>query len=360
MDALSDRTRLPRALATLAIGAAGGLAAKAAGLPLPWLLGALLATGAASARGVRIAGGGLWFPPEARVVCVTVIGVLIGAAFSPDLLGAAPGWWPGFLAVLAFVPAAHALNYAVFRGLGGLSRPTAYFAAMPGGLIEAIEIGEGEGADVRALTVLQFARIAIVVTALPLIFSAVEGRAVGSAGGATLDPGLPIGLRDAILLTAAGVAGYVLAREARAPAAQITGPIVASALVHGIGLTEAAPPPWLVAAAQLAIGVSLGIRFVGIGGRALRGYLALSAISVAGMLALGAGLAVGLAAAGFERVATMMLALAPGGVVEMGLIALSLGASPIFVTACHLARIVATVAVGLGAWRLMARRDGGG
>jgi membrane AbrB-like protein len=306
-----------------------------------------------------VAGGGPWLPAWARLVCVPVIGVLIGAAFTPGLLAAARGWWPGFLAVLAFVPAAHALNYAVFRRLGRLSRPTAYFAAMPGGLVEAIEIGEAEGADVRALTVLQFARIAIVVTALPLIYSAVEGRAVGSAAGATFDAGLPLGLRDAILLTAAGVAGYLLADAARAPAAQITGPILASALVHGVGLTAAAPPSWLVAAAQLVIGATLGVRFVGIGARALGRQLALSAVSVAGMLALGAALAGALAAAGFERFGVMMLALAPGGVVEMGLIALSLGASPIFVTACHLARIVATVAVGLGVWRRIGARRGG-
>jgi hypothetical protein len=76
------------------------------------------------------------------------------------------------------------------------------------------------------------------------------------------------------------------------------------------------------------------------------------------MLALGAGFAVALAAAGFERVATLMLALAPGGVVEMGLIAVSLGASPIFVTACHLVRIAATVAIGLAAWRRIGRRGG--
>jgi len=39
----------------------------------------------------------------------------------------------------------------------------------------------------------------------------------------------------------------------------------------------------------------------------------------------------------------------------MGLIALSLQASPIFVTACHLARIVTAVAVGVSAWRLVAK-----
>jgi membrane AbrB-like protein len=345
----------PRWAAALAVGAAGGAVAQAVGAPLPWLLGALVATGAAAAGGVRPLGAEIAFPEALRVAFVPVIGVLIGASFSPDVLAAIPGWWPGLLAAVLFVPAAHALGYLIYRRTGGHDRATALFAAMPGGLLEAIEMAGRGGADLAAVMTLQFARIAMVVTALPLLFMAAAGRPLGSAAGQAV-AAAPLGPADAALLVAAGAAGLWGARRLRLPAAQILGPILASAAVHGAGLTHAAPPGWLVAVAQLVIGTGLGVRFRGMTGPTLRRLFAQAAVAVAAMLALGAAMAAGLAAAGVAPFAVGMLALAPGGVVEMGLIALSLEASPIYVTACHLVRIVAAVAVGVAARSRFGRR----
>jgi membrane AbrB-like protein len=344
----------PRWLAALAIGALGGLACSLIGAPLPWLLGGMAATGAAAVAGLRPFGVAPDFPERFRVVFIPVIGVLIGGAFTADVLAAIPGWWPALLAAVAFVPSAHALGYLVYRRVGGHPPATAYFAAMPGGLIEAIELARDKGADVATVAALQFARIAVVVTALPLLFMAAAGRPLGSAAGAQV-AAAPLGPVDALILTAAGAAGFFAARRLRLPAGQILGPIFASAAVHGAGLTAAAPPPWLVALAQLVIGVSLGMRFRGFSRDALLGLLGCSALAVGAMLALGAIIAAGLARAGVAPFPVGMLSLAPGGVVEMGLIALSLQASPIFVTACHLARIVTAVFVGVSAWRILAR-----
>lgn len=345
-----------RWLATLAIGLCGGLAAQWVSAPLPWLLGGMGATAAATLAGLRPFGQPVAFPMTARLVCVPVIGVLIGSAFSPEVLAAMPGWWPGLVAVALFVPLAHALNYWLFRRLGRLPHATAYFAGMPGGLIESIEIAREHGGDVAAVSVLQFARVAITVTAVPLIFAAAAGRAVGSAAGQTMGTGAPLTAVDALVLLACGVIGYFGARRLHVPAGQIIGPIAVSGMAHGFGLTEAAPPAVLVQIAQLVIGVTLGLRFQGLEPRSLGRYFALSGLSVAAMLVLGVMLALPVAAVGAATVPTMVLSLSPGGVVEMGLIALSLQASPLFVTAHHLVRIVLTVTIGLMAWKRLADR----
>lgn len=350
-----DRALVLRWGATLALGAAGGWVAARIGAPLPWLVGALAATGGAAAIGVRIAGGPVAFPEAPRLAFIPVIGVLIGGAFTPQTLTQMPGWWPALLSVLVFVPAAHAANYALFRRLGGLDRATAFYAGMPGGLIESIELGAERGADAALVTVLQFARIALVVTALPLIFSLAEGQAVGSAGGARIEGHGPLTLREATFLGLIGVLGFYGARAVRLPAGQILGPVILSAAAHGAGLTDAAPPQWLVGLAQVVVGTGLGRRFAGVDGPTLRRCFALSAVSVAAMLAIGAAIAAAIDALGAAPFRIMLLALAPGGVVEMGLIALSLSASPIFVTAHHLVRIVATVVVALWGWRWIVR-----
>jgi len=341
--------------ATLAIGALGGATAQMLGAPLPWLLGPMAATAGAASAGLRPFGGPPVFPFALRMAFIPVVGVLIGAAMTPEVLRSAPGWIGPAALVLPFVAGSHALCYLIYRRLGGLDRATAYFAAMPGGLLESLELGGKAGADERALTTLQFARIAVVVTLLPLIVLLIEGRAVGSAAGVRIEAA-PMGPVDALVLIAAGVLGVWGARVLRLPAGQILGPVIASALAHVVGLTAAAPPAWLVSVAQLGIGVSLGQRVVGVPGAMLWRCLGLSLAGVAAMLGLGAALAALAMALLATPFAVMLIGLAPGGVVEMGLIALSLAADPIFVTFLHLVRIVATVWLAIWAWPRV--RDG--
>ncbi|MBA3324853.1 MAG: AbrB family transcriptional regulator, partial [Rhodobacteraceae bacterium] len=86
-----------------------------------------------------------------------------------------------------------------------------------------------------------------------------------------------------------------------------------------------------------------------------------SAAAVAAALALAGGMAAALAPVVDAPVAAVFLAFAPGGVAEMGLVAVSLGTEPAFVVAHHLLRIVLTVAIApLLFDRLVAPRDGVG
>jgi membrane AbrB-like protein len=343
-----------RWLATLALGALGAAIARLIGTPLPYMLGAFAAVGIAAASGVRAAAGGVAFPPKLRLVFIPVIGVLIGASLTRETVAAIPDWWPGLLAVVLFVAITHAMNFVLFHHVAGLSRPTAYFAGMPGGLVESIQLGSENGADERAITVLQFARIALTVTVVPLVYSIAEGHPVGSAAGMGRSAST-IEATDALMLAGAAIAGFFGARLVHLPAGQILGPVLASGAIHALGWTSAVPPGWLVALAQLVIGVSLGMRFTGIAPGILGRYLMISALSVAAMLGIGAAISAAIDAAGVAPFEVMFLALSPGGVVEMGLIALSLNASPIFVTAHHIVRIFATVLMGVAIWRRLSR-----
>ncbi len=105
------------------------------------------------------------------------------------------------------------------------------------------------------------------------------------------------------------------------------------------------PPQWLIQLTQLVVGASLGCRFAGMPRGALPRALRLAALSVAATLALGFVFAAGLHGFVGQRVSTVLLAFAPGGVAEMSLVALSLHVSVVFVTAHHVARIVLSVAV---------------
>jgi hypothetical protein len=344
---------LPAMAATVVIGALGGLAAQALGAPLPMLLGSLIAVAGLTLAGVRIAGRPLMVPSDTRLLFVPVIGVAIGGAFTPDILAEAADWAPSLLALLLYIPLAHGAGFLMYRKLGGLDRPTAYYAAVPGGLIETISMGEDAGADMKMLTLLQFLRLILCILLVPLGFMAFTGGAVGSAAGVALPGGgAPIHALDVAVLVAAGAIGSIGGRRLGLPAGIITGPILLSAAAHLTGLTQAAPPGWLIMLTQLMVGVSLGSRFAGLTGKDfVRGAaLALAAIALTLSLALIAALllrdAVG------ERPEAVILAFAPGGVAEMSLVAVSMRISVVYVTAHHVARILLAVTVAKAFARL--------
>jgi hypothetical protein len=336
----------PRALLiTLILGAIGGIVAHWLHLPLGYLLGSLVMTGGLAVSGARPFGRQIVLPPRLRQCFVPVIGVAIGGAFTPEVAGQATGWWPSLLALCVFVPLAHTVGYAIYR-LGGLDRQTALFGAVPGGLMESVQLGEEAGADVALLTVLQFLRLIGTIVAVPLIFWAVTGHAVGSASGVQMvGADVALGPREVAVLVLSGLAGLALARVLRLPGWIITGPILASSAAHALGWVEGVPPGWLVAVTQVVVGTGLGARFADAAPAVLRRGAGLAAANGVVALAIALCFALALHALVGEPVAAVFLALAPGGLAEMSLIALSLEMSVIYVTAHHVARIVLAVAL---------------
>ena len=152
------------------------------------------------------------------------------------------------------------------------------------------------------------------------------------------------GFFDAALLTACAIIGAVGGHKLRLPAPIFLGPLNLAAATRLAGITEGLPPPDLVNAAQVALGTILGCRFFGIApGTVLRrtsqpwGQLITLALAFVASLAMRHWAGVSLDQA--------MLALAPGGLTEMGLIALSIQADVAFVALHHVWRILVAIVV---------------
>ena len=343
---------LGSSLWALAVGAGGGLLARALGLPLPMLLGSVVAVAAVSLAKIRPAGLAPLLPQKLRLWFVPVIGVAIGASFTPEIGEQIPRWWPSLMALLVFTPAAHATGYTLLRAFGGIDRVTAYYGSVPGGLIETVMLGEQAGADTRMLVMLQFMRLILCIVAIPLGFTLATGHAVGSGSGVSLGEAVPLSPTDWVVLALAGVVGAVAGQRLRFPAGFMTGPLLASGLVHLLGWVEGAPPGWLVALTQLVIGTSLGGRFAGMAPSMVLTAVRLATTNLAAVLVLGGLMAAALAGLVGESWEAVFLAFAPGGIAEMSLVALSLEISVLYVTAHHVARIVLAV----GMTRLFAAR----
>ena len=336
----------------------GGAIATQIGTPLPWLLGAMVATALALMLGFRPLGRDLSFPQPPRVVFIAIIGIAIGGSAEPGMWEEASHYWMSLLALPVFVGLAQLINFQFFYRIAGYDLPTAYYCATPGGLIESVQLGEEAGGDPALLTVQHFSRITLTVVMVPFVYMILRGEAVGSAAGVSMENSAAIGLLDVLVLIACGLIGVLGGRKVGLPAAIITGPILMSMLVHGAGITEAQPPNWLISVAQVIIGLGLAMRFKGLEPKALSRGLLYGAITVVNMLCLGALISVILSALGEKSFQVLLMCFAPGGVVEMGLIALSLGVSPLIVTFHHIMRIVMTVvAVPIVGRRVLRAQD---
>ena len=311
-------------------------------LPLPYMLGSLIATALLSAFLGRRFPTGYKFPQNIRLIFLAVIGVMIGAQVSPELGALLPAMAVSFAALTLFVALAHAGNYAIFHHIGGYDKPTAFYSGTPGGLMESIAMGEEAGADIAVLTMQQFLRIVLVISLLPIGLSLWLGAPVGSAGGMTLARA-DVDLTQLPVVVAVGLLGLGIGKWLHLPAGQLTGPLFVAAAVSLSGLVPLDMPQWLINEAQIVIGASLGMRFGGLKGRALMKGIWLGLASVAFMMLVALALVAlvhRMTGAPFD---TLLISFAPGGVTEMALIALSLQANPALVTAHHIYRIILTV-----------------
>ena len=245
-------------------GLIGGFVAFWLGLPMPFMLGAILGAWAVVAWLERRRGPEDLRPPKwSREGFIAIIGTLIGASFTPELMRAMPAFWPSVLAIGGFILVAQVVGYAVMRQVGRYSPVNALYASMPGGLIEAAILGEKAGADPRLVSVQHFIRIVLVVLTVPVAFWVVTGDVVGSAAGQSLSdrPWAALDLGKIALVAALGMA---LGKVLTLPASHMMGPMIVSAGLHAAGLVSIASPLWVMHMAQFAIGVGLGAQFSGL------------------------------------------------------------------------------------------------
>ncbi len=333
---------------TLAVAALGGALFVLLQAPLPWLLGALVATAVAAQFPVR-----LGVDLRLRAGAHAVLGVMIGSAFTPELLSRAASWALSLSAIplylLIAVPVAIAFGKRVMK----LDPVTATFANIPGGLSEMILSGSMLGGDLRALGVAHLTRLSLILVLVPFALEwATQASLSGMVGG-------PVSLppRDAMLLALSAGVGAGLGKALRLPTPYLMGALLVSAAVHLAGLTEARPPGWLLAMVQVFIGALVGMQFRGAKkGETLRLVLGSGALTLVLLLLALVFAAVLTRLTGFGFLA-LSLAFVPGGIAEMALIALLLNVDPVFVAAHHTLRVALILPLARVLRARLVRRD---
>ena len=323
----------------LAIGACGAAIFLYFGLPLPYMLGALAACLVAALARAPIARPRYISPPM-RVV----LGVAVGAAFTPDLAGRVGEMAVSLAFVVPFVIAIGATGIPFFERVGKFDRTTAFYAAMPGGFNDMLAMGRDAGADTRKLSLAHATRILVIVFTVPFFLQISEGVVLGGAPVSAMQIG-QLGLADGLILLAIGVFGWWGAKRLGVTGAAIIGPMVVSAVLHASGLVEAKVPRELINLAQLVLGAHAGCMFIGITLREITTTVAAGVGNALCLLVLTAVFTALVVELTGIDLASVLLAYSPGGQAEMNLMAVVLGTDVAYVALHHLLRL-ALVVVG--------------
>jgi membrane AbrB-like protein len=282
-----------------------------------------------------------------------VLGLGLGQSFTPPGLGAVAGALPailvgGSLSILAGLAVA-----PLYRRIAGSDARTAYYAAVPGGIVTMAVLAQRAGAAVPAVTLAQTLRMAVVVLIFPPLVAVFAAGGRDAAFTAALPPLEWGGL--AVLLAGGAAAALAGMRAGLANAAMLAPCLLAMAL-SGTGVLPSSVPRWLVDAAQVAMGASLGLRLTpqSLGGGPRRQALAGLATALAISALLGAlGLVLGWLW-GLPPVA-VMLGMAPGGMPEMAVTAKALDLAVPLVLGFHLVRTVLCNLLVGPVWRVVER-----
>ena len=108
-----------------------------------------------------------------------------------------------------------------------------------------------------------------------------------------------------------------------------------------------------VAVAQVALGAAIGARFVGARITEIWRVIAVSMGAALIMVAIAAIFALGLGELSGSSKTALFLALAPGGLAEMSIIALSFGTAAAFVSTHHIVRIILLVLIAPALFRIL-------
>ena len=322
-----------RIVLTLLVAAIGGAVCWKIDTPLPWMIGAMtvITIGALSGLPVRSLA-------PFRATMITVLGVMLGSSFTPDLMSHIVEWPLPLAGLLVYCGLTLAIGVAYFRYVAGNDTTTAFFAAAPGGLNEMTIIGTQMGGNERIISLTHAVRILLVIFTIPIWFRLFADYVPAARAAAE------IGIRsvpvlELLKLAACALVGYFLGKRLRLPAYQVLGPMIVSALAHLTGLTAARPPVEIVSMAQVVMGVGIGCRFAGARLSEVGRSMVHAAVFAVILILITVTCCAVLNTLTDLPVAALVLAYAPGGLAEMSLVALALSIDIAFVATHHAFRL---------------------
>ena len=314
-------------------------------IPLAWMLGPL----AAGMGWLQVRKQDFYWPTRWRNWSLLPIGYGMGKYVTAHTLKQIIVQLPGMMVATALMLLACYYLARLTATGAGLSASSSILGSTPGGLSQMAVLGEEfEDTDLAAITFMQTARLLGVVCIVPvLVVHGLASDRAPVAAAALATAAAPLGVDGWLAVSLVVVAGAWLAVKLRWPTPYMMGPVFAIALASLVHGPLPSLPIAVMNGAQLVMGLYLAKRFRASEGSAAnwRPLFFFTAIGVLLMIIVSLALAWGLSSVYHFSLTTAFLAMAPGGIAEMGLTGIALGEDVSIIFAYQLFRLLFVLGV---------------
>ncbi|KAA0546868.1 AbrB family transcriptional regulator [Bacillus sp. BGMRC 2118] len=318
------------------VGVMGGIVFTLLYLPLAWMLGSLFA----------IVIWKLVLKKEAHIHSsmrngsLVIIGYMLGISFTYDTLIQMAKMLPAMLISTLLLIGFSILISTFLARFTGINFKTAMIGMMPGGFSQMVILGEElDDVDVTSVTLFQLIRLLSVIYLVPAIVRIDWFSHLGNSTMFELDQMVAANTSEIILFIVVTIFSTWIAVKLKWPTPYLLGPLVGNAIFVISGFTPYHLPEWIIVISQLFLGIHVGImvdpnklknwkRF-GVGAVLSSVSLLLSTIVIALFLIWLYPVSLG----------TSFLSAAPGGIAEMGITAVAIGADLSIVTGFQMFRV---------------------
>ncbi|MCP8464509.1 AbrB family transcriptional regulator [Pseudomonas sp. ZM23] len=331
--------------ATPLIGAIGGWLASLVGWPLPWMIGSLLAVMLSRC----LFDWQLAEVPGARKAGQWVVGTGIGLHFTPAVVEQVLNH--GAIVVIgALATTLSSLAAIVLLRRAGEDRATAFFASMPGGASEMVNLGLRHGAQSSRVAAAQSLRLLLVVLLVPAAFAWLLETPAPTTHASHVD------WSWLALLLPAGALVALLWQKLRQPNPWLLGPLLVSAIAAIAADLQIGLPAGSSSLGQWLIGSALGCHFNRSFFRSAPAFVGRSLVCTLWMMLVAALVAELIGWLGPLDHQSLMLGMMPGGIAELSLTAEALQLSVPLVTALQVLRLLLVLFLAEPCFRLWQRR----
>ena len=308
------------------------------GLSAGLLLGPMIAAIAFAASGAR-----LNLPRPLFQAAQAAIGCLVAGTLTPGILGTVAADWPLFLGVtLATLGASSLLGYGLSRWLV-LPGSTAIWGSMPGAASAMVLMAGAFGADARLVAFMTYTRVVCVAGVASVLAAVLTGHAGTGWFAGLVAPVPPVPVLATLVVAAVGL---VVGKAIRLPAAPLLGPMIVGTALNLAGVLHPTLPPWLLAVSYALVGWRIGLAFTRDTLHQAAQALPQVLLAITLLIGFSSGLAWLLAKWTGIDLVTAYLAVSPGGMDSVAIIATAVPVDQPFVMAMQALRFLAVLLVG--------------
>ena len=321
---------------SILIGCVGGYAASYTLLPLPWLLGALIANLVFSFTKFEIK-----FDKKIFLPVLLVIGVILAGSFNISLLYKIHLWIFSSIAMIICTIIGSIVTAFYLYKICKFKKVVAILAGLPGAFVViagALEDLADNKKDRARVIIPQATRVLFIVLFVPFIFLASEGYQEIGANDYKATYNLRYFSELVFLLGISHLLSILLERFT-IPSAPILAAMLAAGFFYTLEITTAKFPPLFINIAFVFLGSAIGCRLNGLGIKEIIFYSFHGAVISILLLGIAAIFAYFLNIwFGFDFIATL-LSFAPGGLHEMVIISAAYNIDPLSVSYHHFLRV---------------------